>query len=115
MYRWFFDSFAMMLLGMVVFRAGFFSGQASRRTYYTMVLLGYGVGLTVNAFETMHLLQENWSVVAFFRAGITYDIGRIPLTIGHLGVLMLFAHGGMFAWLKQALAVVGRMAFTNTS
>lgn len=113
MYRYFFDFFSMMLLGMVVFRAGFFSGRVPHRTYWTMILLGYGVGLTVNYVETMHLLRENWSVPAFLRAGITYDIGRIPLTIGHLGVLMLFAHSGGFAALKRALAAVGRMAFTN--
>jgi len=44
---------------------------------------------------------------------VTYDLGRIPMTIGHLGMLMLFARGSWFGWLRTSLAAVGRMAFTN--
>lgn len=113
MYRYFFDFFSMMLLGMVLFRAGFFRGRAPPRALWTMILLGYGVGLTVNYFEVSHILREEFSVLSFLRTNITYDVGRIPLTMGHLGLLLLFAQSPGFDALKRALAAVGRMAFTN--
>lgn len=113
MYRYFFDFFSMMLLGMVLFRAGFFRGRAPPRALWTMILLGYGAGLAVNYVEVSHILREDFSVLSFLRTNITYDVGRIPLTMGHLGLLLLFAQSPGFAWLKSALAAVGRMAFTN--
>lgn len=112
-YRWFFDYFSMMLLGIVLFRAGLFAAGHPPRVLWMMVVLGYGVGLTVNYFETMTLLRNDFSVLSFLESGITYDLGRIPLTMGHLGLLLLFAQSAGAGWLKAALSAVGRMAFTN--
>jgi len=112
-YRYFFDYFSMMLIGMVLFRAGFFTGKQPRRTYLWMVLLGYGVGLSVNYYETSTILANDFSVLSFLQSFVTYDLGRLPLTIGHLGLLMLFAQSAGLARLKTSLAAVGRMAFTN--
>ncbi len=112
-YRWFFDYFSMVLLGMVLFRAGLFGASQSRRVLWQMVVAGYGVGLAVNYFETSTILAANFSVLSFLQSFITYDIGRIPLTMGHLGLLLLFAQSGGAGWLKRSLAAVGRMAFTN--
>ena len=113
LYRYFFDYFSMMLIGMVLFKTGIISASRPTRFYGTLVLLGYGVGLTVNCVEVSHILQENFSVLSFLKTGVTYDLGRIPMTIGHLGMLMLFARGSWFGWLRNSLAAVGRMAFTN--
>jgi uncharacterized protein len=44
---------------------------------------------------------------------IGYDLGRLAMTMGHLGVLMLFARSSVLTWLRTSLAAVGRMAFTN--
>lgn len=113
LYRWFFDVFSMMLLGMVLLKAGIIDAQRPARFYGMMVLVGYGVGLTVNYFEVSHILRENFSVQSWLRSGVTYDLGRLAMTLGHLGVLMLFCRSGGFGWLKSSLAAVGRMAFTN--
>ncbi|MDP9143968.1 MAG: DUF418 domain-containing protein, partial [Actinomycetota bacterium] len=113
LYRWFFDSFSLMLIGIVLLRAGILTAQRSPRYYGLMVLLGYGVGLTVNYFEVSHILHQGFSVQSWLRAGVTYDLGRLAMTLGHLGVLMLFCQSAGFGWLKSSLAAVGRMAFTN--
>lgn len=113
LYRYFFDYFSMMLIGMVLFKAGIITAQRPAGFYWKLVLLGYGVGLTVNWFEVSHILREDFSVLSFLRTAVTYDLGRIPMTIGHLGMLMLFARGSWFGWLRNSLAAVGRMAFTN--
>lgn len=112
-YRWFFDYFSMVLLGMVLFRAGLFSAGQPRRTLWQMVVAGYAIGLTVNYVETTSIIAADFSVLSFLQSFITYDIGRIPLTMGHLGLLLLFAQSDGAGWLKGALAAVGRMAFTN--
>jgi uncharacterized protein len=113
LYRGFFDIFSMMLVGMALFKLGVFGAEYSRQRYWRMVLVGYGVGLTTNYFEVTELIRSEFSVLAFFETGITYDLGRLAMTMGHLGVIMLFCRSTGFQWLKASLAAIGRMAFTN--
>lgn len=112
-YRYFFDIWSMMLLGIAVYRTGVITAQRSTGTYLLMVVLGYGVGLTVNVMEARHILAEQFSVLSFKRTAVTYDVGRLAMTLGHLGVIMLYCRATWWQGLRRALAAVGRMAFSN--
>lgn len=112
-YRWFFDIFSMMLIGMALFKAGVFTLERSTRFYLALVVIGYGVGLTVNVLETRLVIDNGFSLLAMSQSQITYDLGRLPMTAGHLGLLLLIARWGIFPLFQHALASVGRMAFTN--
>lgn len=112
-YRWFFDIFSMMLIGMALFKAGVFTLERSTRFYLALAVIGYGVGLTVNLFETRLIIDNDFSLLAMSQSQITYDLGRLPTTAGHLGLLLLIARSGIFPLFQHALACVGRMAFTN--
>lgn len=113
LYRGFFDIWSMMVIGIALFRLGLFSAGTPTRTYLLMAGVGYAVGLTTNYFETQTILQGDFSVLAFSRAGITYDLGRLAMTVGHLGVILLFCRASWGQWLRNGLAALGRMAFTN--
>jgi uncharacterized protein len=107
------ETLGMMLLGMALLRLGVLTGQASTRTYITMIGLGYALGLTINMFEILSLQRAEFSVDALMRSYLTYDAGRIPMTFGHLGLIMLlfrFKHGTL---ISRTLAAVGKMALTN--
>ncbi|MDZ4306723.1 DUF418 domain-containing protein [Allopontixanthobacter sp.] len=112
-YRWFFDIFSMMLIGMALFKAGIFTLERSTRFYFALVVIGYGVGLTVNVLETRWVIDNSFSLLAMSQSQITYDLGRLPMTAGHLGLLLLIVRSGIFPLFQHALASVGRMAFTN--
>jgi uncharacterized protein len=113
LYRFFYDYFAMMLLGMVLFRAGVLTAERSAKTYLLMILAGYGVGLSVNAYEVKMIIDGAFEPIAFARSAVTYDIGRIALTVGHVGLIMLWCRSSWFGAIKRAFGAVGRMAFTN--
>jgi uncharacterized protein len=112
-YRYFFDAFALMLVGMALFKLGVLTLQQPSRVYWTMVLVGYAVGLAVNLYELEIILGGEFSVLSQLRANWTYDIGRLAMTAGHLGALLLFCRTGWLAWLQRGLAAVGRMALTS--
>lgn len=112
-YRWFFDIFSMMLIGMALFKAEVFTLERSTRFYLALVVIGYGVGLTVNVLEIRLIIEGGFGPLAMSQSQITYDLGRLPMTAGHLGLLLLIARSGIFPWFQHALACVGRMAFTN--
>lgn len=113
-YRYiFFDVFSMMLIGLGMFRLGVFNFARPARFYFALVGVGYGIGLTVNTLETRWIIDNGFSLLAFSQAEVTYDLGRLATTAGHLGLLLLIARSGVFALFQHALACVGRMAFTN--
>jgi uncharacterized protein len=113
MYRYFFDIFSMMLIGMALFRLGVLTLERPARLYLAMVLLGYGIGISVNLLETRWILDHRFSAVSFAEANISYDLGRLAMTVGHLGALLLFVRSGALGWLRRAFAAVGQMAVTN--
>ena len=113
LYRYFFDIFGMMLLGMALYRLGVLTLGRSTGLYLAMLALGYGIGLTVNYLETRLILDQRFVAVAFAQASVTYDLGRLAMTVGHLGALLLFVRSGMLPLVRRAFAAVGQMAVTN--
>lgn len=110
---WIWDVFSMVLLGMAFFKNGIFKAQKSNRYYLMMMLAGYLTGVATNYWETDYLMHHNFEIQAFFLTDITHELGRVPTTIGHIGLIMLFIKSGILPFLQRALAAVGQMAFSN--
>ena len=107
------DVLPMMLLGIALFKWNILSGNQPIRFYAIMVLLGYTIGLTVNYFETMNIINKNFSFISFYETNATYDLGRVSVSMGHIGMIMLFSKLQFFHWLKYAISCIGKMALTN--
>ena len=112
-YRYFFDVFGMMLIGMALFKSGVLTLERPARLYWAMLVVGYAIGLTVNVTEVRWLIDHQFSAVAFVQIGPSYDLGRLAMTLGHVGALLLFVRSGALGWLRRSLAAVGQMAVTN--
>ena len=113
LYRFFFDIFGMMLIGMGLFKLGVLTLERRARLYAAMMLVGYAVGLAINANEVRLIMSQNFSAIAFAQSLVTYDAGRLFTALGHLGALLLFVRSGALSWLRRSLASVGQMAVTN--
>lgn len=113
LYRFFFDIFGMMLIGMALFKLGVLTLECRTRVYAMMMIFGYAIGVVVNAFETRWIIDHQFSALAFAQANISYDVGRLTMSIGHLGALLLFVRANTLGILRRAVAAVGRMAITN--
>jgi uncharacterized protein len=113
LYRDFFDIFGMMMIGMAFFRLGVLTLDVPKRIYLAMMVGGYAVGLAGNLSEARWIMTHEFSGLAYNQAHISYDISRLAMTTGHLGLLMLFLSSGFLPWLRQSMAAVGRMALTN--
>ena len=109
----FWDALAMMLLGMALFKWGLLDGSRSLRTYGLLTLVGLGIGLPLNTWETLIYVSSGfdleWS--AFNRP--SYDLGRLSLALGYIGLVMLICKLGLFKFAQFVLAKVGQMALTN--
>lgn len=113
LYRYFFDIFGMMMLGMAFFKLGVLTLEVRGRHYLAMLVGGYAIGLAVNIAEVRWVMAHNFSMLAYHQSAITYDVGRLAMTVGHLGLLLLFLRSGILPFVRRSMAAVGRMALTN--
>ena len=104
---------SLMFLGMALMKRSVFSASRSFRYYLSMVLLGYGFGIPLRAFFANNIIASNFDLVSMTLDGETYDLGRIPIALGHVGAVMLFCKAGIMAWLQDLLSAVGRTALTT--
>ncbi len=103
-----------MLIGMGLMKLGVFSAARSRRTYWWMVGLGYGIGLPLMVFDGLQLIRHEFSSEYMLHGGIFYNaFGSLIVVMGHVGMLMLIVQSGALGWLTRRLAAVGRMALSN--
>lgn len=107
------ECLGMMLIGMALLKLGILSGSAKRSTYMTMMIAGYAVGLGVNAWEVRTLETSGFSVHAIVDTYVTYDVGRVPMTLAHLGLIGWLWQTPVLMTAKRVLARVGQMALTN--
>ena len=107
------DSLGAMLVGMALLRAGILGMTAAPRSYLLMLLLGYGIGLPLAAWETAGLIGSDFDPILKARNLIHYDFRRMAVGLGHLGLILLLCRHFPHNWLATRLAAVGRMALSN--
>lgn len=112
----FFDAIGFMLIGMALVKLGVLTGRRSKRFYFNLTCIGFALGVTINAFELKALIANNFDIVSTLKwgfLGVLYDAARLPVTLGHLGLVMLICKMGWFSRATGLLAAVGKMALTN--
>jgi uncharacterized protein len=103
-----------MLIGMGLMKLDVFSARRSRRFYWWMVGLGYGIGLPLVAFDTWLRISVDFRTLAMLEAKLVYAyVSAIAIAMGHVGVVMLVYQSGFVPWLTRRLAAAGRMALSN--
>jgi uncharacterized protein len=108
-----FDIGSMMLIGMGLMKLGVFSAARTRRFYGLMVLVGYGIGVPLTSWATHWRLSHHFEPLASLLSYLPYGLGRLTVSSGHIGLVMLICQAGLLKWLTRPLAAVGQMALTN--
>jgi uncharacterized protein len=107
------DALGMMFIGMALLKLGVLNAERSNGFYLALIALGYGIGVSVNYYEMKLLMDNNFDVLASAQSWLTYDVGRLPVTLGHVGLVMMICKHGWMRWLTSRIAAVGRMALTS--
>lgn len=105
---------SLMLLGMILFRTGFLSGEKSDSTYKKVAWSTLPVGLGLSAIGLYLAYRHNWDGVYVMGIGTKFNyIGSVPMAIGYMSLLILAFKSQTFIGLQARLMAAGRMAFTN--
>jgi uncharacterized protein len=108
-----FDIWALMLIGMALFKLGILQGERTSGFYVRLAIAGYAIGISVNALSTYGMITSNYDIVANSFWNAPYQIGRVAVALGHASILILLAKSVRIRWLTDRLAAVGQTAFSN--
>lgn len=109
----FVDTFALMLIGMALFRWGFFSGAWPRRAYW---LSAAAVPLVWACYIPLvrWLDASHWSPLTMIATeAIQLTLLRPWLSLGYAALVILFVQSGRLPALADRVVATGRMAFSN--
>lgn len=112
------ESFAAILLGMAMFKFGFFHGRLKKRTYWIIAIVGTVVGLALVALNMklqVRTQAELWEAYKWRFFSIVYiqHAGRILSMIGYAGIIYLMCTSVKLVPYLRMFANTGRMALTN--
>ncbi|MCI0661803.1 MAG: DUF418 domain-containing protein, partial [Acidobacteria bacterium] len=94
-------------------KLGIITAERDRKFYLLMILIGYGIGGTINAITGYYFAHSGFELGKESLAWILADEpGRLLVAGGHIGLVMLIVKSGWLKRLTSRLAAVGQMALT---
>lgn len=107
------DAPGMMLIGMALLKLGIITAERDRKFYLLMILIGYGVGGTINAITGYYFARSGFDLGKESLAWVIADFPSVLLVAGgHIGAVMLIVKSGWLKRLTSRLAAVGQMTLT---
>lgn len=104
----------MMLIGMALFKLGFFSAKASAKLYASFIFAAVFFGIPVIAYGTHLDFATGWPARESFFFHFQFNYwASIPVALGWVSVVMLVCQSSQLKRFTAPFAAVGRMAFTN--
>lgn len=109
---------AIMLLGMYLFKLGFFTGRFSRGQYFMMAVLGILLGLLCGWYRLHYLKVSIVDYTAFVKTktipyNILWPFERAFMVFGIAAKIMWVIQTGLFRRITSVFADVGKLALTN--
>ncbi len=108
------ETFPLMLIGIALFRCGFFTGGWPRRRLKQMAVAGIIVGGLATTGLAGFIAGQNFSpgivqaVLAWWTA-----LPHLAMSLGYAAVLVLIAQNGTDSWLASRVAAIGKVALSN--
>jgi len=109
----FIDMWAMMLIGMGLFRLGVLQGARPMGFYTRVALVGYGIGVPLNALSVYGMISSNFEPVAYGFLNVPHHAGRVAVALAHAAVIVMVVKRRALGWLTDRLAAVGQTALSN--
>lgn len=113
------ETTAAMLIGMALFKWGFFSGSFSRKKYLLIALACFAIGFPFSYLVTYYPHSHaahfivNYIDNRSFDFAVYNEIGRLLVPIGYAAVIIMICNSGWLKKLTYALSCFGKTAFTN--
>lgn len=108
-----FEAIAQMLIGMALYKTGFFSLRWPTRGYVALLLIGYLVAAPATAYLAWHAISSGFDPIELNEAGAWSSAPRPFIALAHASALLLIIRAGALRPLTNRLAAAGQMALSN--
>lgn len=104
----------LMLIGMGLFKLGFFDAKAAMRLRVAIMLVCYAVGLTLVAIGWRRMEAHAFDIVQLFQLDWNFNyVASVIVAIAHVCAIMLWCRSGVMTRAQRLLGNVGRSALSN--
>lgn len=107
------EAVGQMLIGMGLFRTGFFSLGWTTRAYAMVLIFGYACAAPFTAMLAWLIHQSGFDPLRLHELEVWQSITRPFIALAHASALLLVIRAGWLRGLVSRLEAAGRMAFTN--
>jgi uncharacterized protein len=107
------DIWSMMFIGMGLFKLGVFSAAKSYRSYLSIAVAGYLIGIPLSSWMAWLALRSHFDRVTVLSTQVATDLERLPVALAYMAVLMILCKAGRLRWLTGLLAAIGQTALSN--
>ena len=111
-YWTFWRASGLMIVGMALFKIGFFSAELSDRIYKRCIGISF-LGLPILVYSVHQNFASAWSIERFFFSQVYNYFASLLVSLGYASAIMLIYKHGLLTKVTSRLANVGRMALTN--
>lgn len=107
------EAFALILVGMGLFRLGFFTLKWPTRAYAAVIAVGYLIAAPITAWMAWRGASSGFDAMVLHEINGWTAAPRIFIALAHASVIMLLVRAGVLRWLVDRLAAAGQMALSN--
>lgn len=109
-----FRPLGMMLLGMALYRIGFFEAHWIMPKYIRLSTILLVPGFLLIIYGVMDNHEAGWTALNYYTDGLQYNYwGAVLVSVGYAAGLMAAVACGCLSKIRWLLGKVGQMAFTN--
>ena len=111
----FLDCLIFMIIGIGLYKLKVLTAERSTSFYLIMSIVGYLIAFPLIYWRLSTAVAARFDPIKMLEQipVYTYEVRRLGLTLGHLGLLMLLYRSGIFSFVFNVWAKVGQMAFSN--
>lgn len=109
----FWDYIPYMLLGIILFRIGFFDKNIKQTAQLIIAVCGISIGLMVHTWLYLHYYENYSNPVDSLYYLIFVDLGRLPFVLGYISLIIFLFRLRSLDRMGNWLAATGKMALTN--
>jgi uncharacterized protein len=107
------EAVAQMLIGMGLYRMGFFSLKWTSRAYAGMAAFGYLVAAPATAWMAWSAWASGFDSTQLHLMGALSAAPRPFVALAHASLILLIVRSAAVSWLVDRFAAAGRMALSN--
>jgi uncharacterized protein len=108
------DTMGAMLIGMALFKSGFFTAELSYAAYWVTAIVGFMISAPIYVMGIWKIYLSGFSFLAVEKwAYAPYELARIPGALAIAAVMLIVIKSRTFRFPLRPLAAVGQTALSN--